>query len=348
MTAFPTIAWDGDAIVIVDQTRLPAEEVVLRVHTVEELAEAIMSLRVRGAPALGVAGSLGIALAATVAERAGSDITAAVERAATVLVATRPTAVNLAKGIAVAVAASAGGAAATVAAAVEVLEDTDRVTRAIGQRGASLLASFQQERLGRTTGELRLLTHCNAGALACVGWGTALGVVGAAFDRGLVAEVLTCETRPLLQGARLTAWELARMEIPYRVLVDGAAAGLILGGDVDAVVVGADRIAANGDVANKVGTVAHALAAARAGIPFIVAAPEDTIDVTTPSGRQIVIEERAASEVLSFAGHPTAPPGSAARNPAFDVTPADLVTAIVTERRTIHPAAGERPDQTPG
>jgi S-methyl-5-thioribose-1-phosphate isomerase len=226
---------------------------------------------------------------------------------------------------------------ATVAAAVAVLDRIDVVTRAIGERGADLLGSLAKER------DLRILTHCNAGALACVGWGTALGVVATAHDRGMVTRVLTCETRPLLQGARLTAWELARMGAPYDVLVDGAAAGLVVGGQVDAVVVGADRIAANGDVANKVGTLSHALAAQRARIPFVVAAPEDTIDLDTPTGSAIPIEERAGDEVLAYAGRRTAPAGSTARNPAFDVTPADLVTAIVTEDRVIRPAKGERP-----
>jgi S-methyl-5-thioribose-1-phosphate isomerase len=295
-----------------------------------------------------VAGALGVALAAVNATRAGTDVAAATARAATELTATRPTAVNLGRGVAMAAGAVPEGVDAVVSAAVGLIAATDRVTRAIGDRGATLLATLREpaRRDGATGGcrPLRLLTHCNAGALASVGWGTALGVVGAAFERGMVAEVLTCETRPLLQGARLTAWELGRMAIPYRVVVDGAAAGLILAGEVDAVVVGADRIAANGDVANKVGTVGHALAAARAGIPFIVAAPEDTIDLATAVGGEIAIEERPASEVLSFAGRPIAPAGSGARNPAFDVTPADLVTAIVTERRTIRPSRGERPD----
>jgi methylthioribose-1-phosphate isomerase len=333
-----TIDWADGSIVLIDQTRLPHEEVVLTLTDVGELAEAIRALRVRGAPALGAAGALGVALAVHGAEASGADVAAAAGSAGALLAATRPTAVNLARGIELALRALPSGPTAVVAAAVGYLDEIDRVTHAIGARGADLL----DELVGG--GGLRLLTHCNAGALACVGWGTALGVVGEAHLRGRVHQVFTCETRPLLQGARLTAWELGRMGARYRVLVDGAAAGLVLRGEVDAVIVGADRIAANGDVANKVGTVAHALAAARAGIPFIVAAPEDTIDLHTPAGVDIPIEERSAEEVTSFDGRPTAPPGSEARNPAFDVTPADLVTAIVTERRVIRPGAGQRPD----
>ena len=332
-----TIAWDRGEVVIIDQTCLPEREVLLRLRRPEELAEAIRSLRVRGAPALGAAGALGVALAAVRASESGADVGTAVRDAAVMLAATRPTAVNLARGIDAAVAASPRGVDATVNTAVAELERIEAVTRAIGERGADLLTELVGHR------PMRLLTHCNAGALACVGWGTALGVVATAHYRGVVEQVLTCETRPLLQGSRLTAWELGRLGLPYQVVVDGAAAGLIVGAEVDAVVVGADRIAANGDVANKVGTLAHALAAQRAGIPFVVAAPEDTIDLGTPAGTAIPIEERAEDEVLMFAGRPTAPAGSRARNPAFDVTPADLVTAIVTERRTIRVASGDLP-----
>jgi methylthioribose-1-phosphate isomerase len=194
-----------------------------------------------------------------------------------------------------------------------------------------------------TAGGLRLHTHCNAGALACVEVGTALGVVGAIHDRGLLQRVYADETRPLLQGARLTAWELDRMGADYRVVVDGAGPSLIARGLVDAVVVGADRIAANGDVANKIGTYPLALAAARAGIPFVVAAPESTIDRATPDGDSIEIEDRDGDEVVMWDGRLVAPSGAQGVNPAFDVSPADLVTAIVTESRVVRPAAGERP-----
>jgi S-methyl-5-thioribose-1-phosphate isomerase len=190
---------------------------------------------------------------------------------------------------------------------------------------------------------LRLHTHCNAGALACVDIGTALGVVRAVHARGLLDRVYAGETRPLLQGTRLTAWELEQMGADYRVVVDGAGPSLIARGLVDAVVVGSDRIAANGDVANKIGTYPLALAAARAGVPFVVVAPESTVDRATPDGASIEIEDRDDDEVLSWAGQRVAPPGAQALNPAFDLTPADLVTAIVTDRRVVRPAAGERP-----
>jgi methylthioribose-1-phosphate isomerase len=230
--------------------------------------------------------------------------------------------VNLARGVDRALARLPQGAAAVLDEAVSVLEDEAGASRAIGERGADLLG---------TAGPVRLLTHCNTGWLATVEWGTALGVVTVLHERGLVERVYADETRPLLQGARLTAYELAALGVDHRVIADGAAASVIARGLVDAVVVGADRIAANGDVANKVGTYPLALAAARAGIPFIVAAPESTVDTTTAGGDDIEIEERDPAEV--FAGP--------AYNPAFDVTPADLVTAVVTERRIVRPAEGE-------
>jgi len=322
-----TIDWADGAIVIIDQTALPLETRLVTLRTVEELRDAIRRLAVRGAMALGVAGALGIALAASRAREDRRDLDRAVDEAARVLVAARPTAVNLAWGIGRAMAARSGGLEAILAEALRVLEADVATNRSIGKRGADLLA-----------GKRRILTHCNAGALAGAEWGTALAVVRVLHERGAIDEVFVSETRPLLQGARLTTWELKDLGVPHRVIVDGAAASLILGGRVDAVVVGADRIAASGDVANKVGTLSHALAAARAGIPFIVAAPESTLDPATSSGDAIVIEERDESEVLEFAGQRIAPPGTRALNLAFDVTPADLVTAIVTERRVIRPA----------
>jgi S-methyl-5-thioribose-1-phosphate isomerase len=328
-----TLDWDGGQVVIIDQTRLPANEVVLRLGTVDELVEAIGRLAVRGAMALGVAGALGVALAAKAADAAGQDLERATDEAARALVAVRPTAVNLSWGVERALAAREGGADAVLAEALRIRDEDVEANRRIGERGAEVLA-----------GSSRLLTHCNAGALAGVEWGSALAAVRVLHERTGVQEVLVSETRPLLQGARLTAWELAHMGVEHRVIVDGAGAGLILGGRVDAVVVGADRIAANGDVANKVGTLPHALAAARAGVLFVVAAPEATIDVRTATGGEIEIEERDPEEVLVVDGRRTAPPGTGALNPAFDVTPAALVTAIVTERRVIRPALGERPD----
>ncbi|MEK6225052.1 MAG: S-methyl-5-thioribose-1-phosphate isomerase [Chloroflexota bacterium] len=321
-----TIDWRSDEIVIIDQTALPAEERLLHLRTVEELVDAIGRLAVRGAMALGVAGALGVALAACRAEEEGADVRRASEDAAARLAKARPTAVNLSWGAKRVAAVAAGGRKAMVAEALRVLEEDVAANRAIGERGAALL-----------DGRHRILTHCNAGALAGTEWGTALSIIRVLHDRGAISEIFVSETRPLLQGARLTAWELGRMGVPHRVVVDGAGAGLILAGRVDAVIVGADRIARNGDVANKVGTVAHALAARRAGIPFIVAAPESTFDPDTASGAAIAIEERDPNEVLCIGGVRIAPERSGALNLAFDVTPVDLVTAIVTESRVIYP-----------
>lgn len=318
---------------IIDQTRLPVEQVLLHLEGLDALIDGIQRLAVRGAMALGVAGALGVALVATRAEEAGEDVEEAVAAGAARLVAARPTAVNLGWGVGRAAAVAADGADAVLAEALRIRDEDIAANRRIGELGAEVLE-----------GRSRILTHCNAGALAGVEWGSALSAVRVLHERDAVREVFVSETRPLLQGARLTAWELDRLGVAHRVVVDGAGAGMILGGLVDAVVVGADRIAANGDVANKVGTLPHALAAARAGIPFVVAAPESTIDVATATGADIEIEERDPEEILAFDGHRIAPPGAHAFNPAFDVTPAELVSAIVTERRIIRPAAGERPD----
>lgn len=319
-----TIDWVDGRIAMVDQTLLPELRVVT-VGTVDELIDAVARLVVRGAPALGAAGALGVALAA----RAMTG--PALQDAATRLAAARPTAVNLAVGVRRALAAAPDGPAAVLAAALEVLAEDVAACRAIGTRGAALLT----ELCGPAP--LRLHTHCNAGALACVEWGTALGVVRSLHEAGRVAYVVADETRPLLQGSRITAVELAGMGVAHRVVVDGAGPSIIARGLVDAVVVGADRVAANGDVANKIGTYPLALAAARAGIPFVVAAPESTLDPGTADGAAIEIEERAGDEVLVVGGTRRAPDGSAAWNPAFDVTPADLVTAIVTEERVWRP-----------
>ncbi len=233
----------------------------------------------------------------------------------------RPTAVNLAGGVQRALAAfEAGGADAALAAAEELARDDVVRNRLLGAHGAALVPE-----------QARVLTHCNAGALACVGYGTALGVIRAAAEAGRVGRVLVDETRPLLQGARLTMFELERLQIDATLIADSAAASLMAAGDVDLVIVGADRIAANGDVANKVGTYSLAVLAQHHGLPFYIAAPTSTIDLATPDGDAIHIEERDADEVRAFGGRATAPKGSAVRNPAFDVTPARLVTAIITE-----------------
>ena len=341
-----TIEWIDGAVVIVDQTALPQELRTLRLTDVDELVDAIRRLAVRGAPALGAAGALGVLLAVREGRRRGwseGEVAAAIDR----LRGARPTAVNLAWGVDRAASRVGEGAEAVEREARAVLEEDVAANRAIAYRGADLVV----ELCGRVTPReaavgpagLRLHTHCNAGALACVECGTALGVVRALHERGVVARVYADETRPLLQGSRLTAWELDDMGADYRLVVDGAAPSLIARGLVDAVVVGADRIAANGDVANKIGTYPLALAAQRTGIPFVVAAPESTVDAATPDGAHIVIEDRSGDEVVGWQGRSVAPVGARAVNPAFDVTPADLVTAIVTERRVVRPAAGERP-----
>jgi methylthioribose-1-phosphate isomerase len=228
------------------------------------------------------------------------------------------------------------GPGAVLARALEIRDQDIAANLEIGRRGAEMLQ-----------GATRVLTHCNAGALAGTEWGTALSAILQLHAGHALDMVYTCETRPLFQGSRLTAWELGRASVPHRIIVDSASAGLIVSRQVDAVIVGADRIAANGDTANKVGTLAHALAAARSGIPFVVTAPESSIDPRTATGADITIEERDPQEVLDWGGSRVAAPGSEAYNPAFDVTPADLITAIVTERRIIRPSLGERPAPPP-
>jgi S-methyl-5-thioribose-1-phosphate isomerase len=328
-----SVDWKGDHLEVIDQTRLPGQLEVIALKTVDEVIDAIKRLVVRGAPAIGVAGGLGVALAAQVAAAGGLGDDE-VRREAARIRAARPTAVNLMWAVDRVLAHLPEGTEAVVAAAVELIEADIATNRALAERGADLVQTL-------VDGPVGVQTHCNAGGLACVEWGTALGIVQALHDRGVVREVFADETRPLLQGARLTAFELQAMGVPYKVVADGAGPSVIARHLVDVVIVGADRIAANGDVANKIGTFPLALAAARAGIPFIVAAPESTVDLATASGDDIHIELRDPAEVLSFAGVRTAPAGADALNPAFDVTPHDLVTAVVTERRVVRPAAGE-------
>ena len=329
-----TIDWVDGKIRIIDQTRLPAEEVVLYLSTVGELAEAISSLRVRGAPALGVAGALGITLAAKKAKEKGEDVGEAISEAASVLASTRPTAVNLEWGIERVKEAYDPGRPQAIDELIEraraMVAEDEEINRLIGEVGADLL----------TEGS-RVLTHCNAGALACVAHGTALSVVEVGHRRGLIGGVTATETRPLLQGSRLTAWELKRMGIPHQITIDSGAAGLIASGEIDVVVTGADRIAANGEVANKVGTYPLALAAQASGVPFIVAAPLSTIDLETPNGEAIPIELRSASEVIEVNGALIAPKDTQVYNPAFDVTPASLVSAIVTELGVVRPGVDD-------
>jgi methylthioribose-1-phosphate isomerase len=324
-----TIDWVDGAVEIIDQTALPAATVHLRLSTVDELVDAVRRLAVRGAPALGVAGAFGVVLAAR--EHGGDP--AALDSAVRRVAAARPTAVNLARG-AERAAAWLPDPEAVLAEALRVRDDELASAAEMARRGADLV----EELCGARP---RLLTHCNTGALATVDGGTALAVVFELHRRGRPVSVVASETRPLLQGARLTAWELDRAAVPFRLAVDSAGPFLMARGEVDAVILGADRICANGDVVNKVGSYAHALGARAAGIPFISVAPESTVDMSTPSGDAVEIEDRGAAEVLSFGGAGVAPTSAAAVNPAFDVTPHALVTAIVTDRRVVRLDRGE-------
>ena len=324
-THHPALRWDGRRLAILDQTRLPGAAVWLELEGAADTAQAIRRLAVRGAPLIGVAAAYGLAM--EVARRPGLGT---LEAGWELLRSARPTAVNLAYAVdRVRAAALVAGPAAMAGAAREEAErlhaEEDAASAAIAAHGADLLA-----------GARRIATHCNTGALAAGGRGTALAVILELHDRGAV-HVLAGETRPLLQGARLTVWELARAGVSHDLVVDGAMAGLIRRGEVDAAIVGADRVAANGDTANKVGTYPLALAAAAAGIPFVVAAPTSTIDAQLPDGDGIEIEERDADEVRAFAGVGMTLPGTGVRNPAFDVTPAALITALVTERGVARP-----------
>lgn len=320
--AIGAVEWDGRRLRVLDQTLLPREERWIELGGVDDTVEALQRLAVRGAPLIGIAAAYGLALEVR-------DNPGGLEEAAATLAAARPTAVNLARATSrVAAAARGGGPGAAAAEAVAIHAEEDAAAAALAVHGAALLA-----------GRRRILTHCNTGALAAGGEGTALGVI-CELARRQPVEVLACETRPLLQGARLTVWELEHHGLPHALLVDGAAAGLIRRGEVDAVIVGCDRVAANGDVANKVGTYAHALAASAAGIPFVVAGPTSSIDPEMPDGDTILLEERPADEVRTAGGALLGSSGVPVRNPAFDVTPAALVTALVTERGVAEPVDG--------
>ncbi len=321
-------AADTSELRIIDQTRLPGALVELALTELPEMVEAIQSLRVRGAPAIGVAGAVGLAV---LAERAALEnpatFDAEITIAAAALRSARPTAVNLAWAVdRVLAAGQVGGASPAIRAtamraeATAILEEDIAMCARIGENGATLLRS------GMT-----VLTHCNAGALATAGIGTALAPIYTMLARGQEIRVFADETRPLLQGARLTAWELDRAGVPVTLVTDNMAASVMRSGQIDAVLVGADRIAANGDVANKIGTYGVAVLARHHGIPFYVLAPSSTLDPLTPDGDSMHIEMRDGDEVRSMGGVFTAPGGVVVHNPAFDVTPAALVTAIVTD-----------------
>ncbi|GAX52764.1 S-methyl-5-thioribose-1-phosphate isomerase [Streptomyces olivochromogenes] len=331
------VDWTGNSLALIDQTALPHRTETREIRDVDGLVDAIQRLVVRGAPAIGAAGAYGVALALLQGGREGwsaEETRAAVARVR----AARPTAVNLMVCVDRVMARFDEGLDAVLAEAAAVQREDVEANRAMGAYGADwLLKKVGVDR------PLRVLTHCNTGALATAGWGTALGVIRELHARGLVEVVYADETRPLLQGSRLTAWELVQEGIPHYVQADGAAAGTILRGEVDAAIVGADRIAANGDTANKVGTVGVALACADAGIPFLVAAPTTTVDLATATGADIHIELRGEDEVLEWSGVRTAPAESRGHNPAFDVTPGRLVTGLVTERGVLEISAGELP-----
>ena len=332
-----TVDYQNGKVIMIDQTRIPAELVTIELTDCESVADAIRTMKVRGAPAIGVAAALGMALAAKKAQAQDSEeLVAELERAGEMLKHTRPTAVNLSWAVertlsAARAAANDGRSPTEIADAVQacaasMIEEDEELCRKIGANGAELLP-----------GEGHVLTHCNAGALACVSYGTALGVIRAAVESGKRIHVFADETRPRLQGMKLTCFELVRDSIPVTLISDNMAGSLMRKGRIDCAVVGADRIAANGDVANKIGTYSVAVLAHHHGIPFYVAAPTSTIDFSLASGDDIPIEERSHEEVTHIDGHRIAPMGVEVVNPSFDVTPAALVTAIITEKGIAHP-----------
>ncbi|MEV6555302.1 S-methyl-5-thioribose-1-phosphate isomerase [Nocardia sp. NPDC051756] len=341
-----SLIWDDGALVTIDQRGLPHEVRELRLGTVDAVIDAIRVLAIRGAPAIGIAGAFGVVIATGAHTVDGVVDEVRVQADADRIAAARPTAVNLAWAVQRVRAKVAQGAAAVLAETLDMLAEDGRVNRAAATHAADLAQRLCPDR------PLRVLTHCNTGRLATSAFGTAIGALRVLSERGAIENVLVDETRPLLQGARLTTWELAEAGIPHRLTIDSAAAWAMATGQVDCVLVGADRVTVNGDVANKIGTYALALAARHHGIPFIVVAPESTRDPNMATGRDIVVEERAAAEVIGFGGVATAPEGTEAFNPAFDVTPGDLVTAVVTELGVVHSAAGDsasgRADLLPG
>jgi methylthioribose-1-phosphate isomerase len=329
-----TIEWRQGAVVMIDQRRLPLEEVYVTCRSSDEVAECIRTMAIRGAPAIGVAAAMGMALAARASETEPREVfVRSLQRATKDLLDTRPTAVNLAwaldemervwrQDLSVAEVVET-----MEARALEIYEDDLASCRAIGAHGAELIDGQRPV----------ILTHCNAGALATAGYGTALGVIRAVFERNPHVRVLVDETRPFLQGARLTAWELLHEGIPAELITDNMAGHFFRTGEITHVVVGADRIAANGDTANKIGTYTVAVLAKEHGVPFYVAAPLSTFDLSIPDGEHIPIEERDEAEVTHAGGRRVAPVGVRVRNPAFDVTPARFITAIITERAVVTP-----------
>jgi methylthioribose-1-phosphate isomerase len=333
----PTIDWQGDVVVMVDQRKLPSQELYVRCRTAQDVAKAIRTMVVRGAPAIGVAAAMGIALGMQRSSAKGTkQFAIEFQKTCDLMAATRPTAVNLFWAIdrmkrVFGEAARAGESPDEIVARLErearAIHDEDVAScRAMGAFGAAVVPDGA-----------RVLTHCNAGALATAGYGSALGVIRAAVEQGKRIAVFADETRPFLQGARLTAWELVREGISTTVITESMAGPLMRAGEIDLVVVGADRIAANGDTANKIGTYTVAVLAHEHKVPFYVAAPLSTIDLSTPDGDRIPIEERDQREVTHFGSSRLTPEGANIRNPAFDVTPARYITGIITERGIFQP-----------
>ena len=333
-SAFEAIVWQDGKIILLDQTKIPASETYNSYDEVASFISAIQSLVVRGAPALGVAGAYGVVLAIDEATRKGLS-SAELERNIDSLRDARPTAVNLAWAVEQIRRHLPAGRDAVLAAAHQLAREDKESSTSMGNIGADWLIN----KLGNKP--LTLLTHCNTGSLATTGTGTALGVIKELHKRGNVKEVYADETRPLLQGSRLTAWELMKSEIPYRIEPDGAAAMAILSGRIDAALIGADRIAKNGDSANKIGSLGVALACHAAGIPFLVVAPESTVDRSITTGEAIHIEIRGDEELTHFKGVQVAPIGAKTFNPAFDVTPAKYISAIITEKQSYEIEKGE-------
>ena len=328
-----TLRWFNNRLEMIDQRILPAAFEYLSYYTAASVAEGIRSMVVRGAPAIGVAAAYGVALEALrLQEKPIHEFKAGMEAGFTVLAASRPTAVNLFWALqrmrkvwdGVASQSTQLIAQRLLDEAHEILVEDIRINKAMGSHGAALLKDGA-----------RVLTHCNAGALATAGWGTALGVFRSAVEAGKKISVIADETRPFLQGARLTAWEMVQENIPVTLITDNMAGYMMAQGEVDAVVVGTDRVAANGDVANKIGTYMVAVLAKRHNIPFYVACPLSTIDLNIATGKDIPIEERSADEVKGFRDYHWAAEGVKIRNPAFDVTPAELVTGLITERGVV-------------
>lgn len=339
MMNFKTIEWRDDKVFMIDQRKLPIEEIYVECSDYKQVADAIKAMVIRGAPAIGVAAAMGVALGALGIDAKNFDqFSQKIESVFQTLMETRPTAVNLRWGLERMKKRLVESSSLSVTEikqllkqeALKVWEEDIAINRKMGEFGQTLIQSGQT-----------ILTHCNAGALATAGWGTALGVLYSAKEAGKTFDVFADETRPFLQGARLTAWELAKNGIPVTLITDNMAASFMRQKKINAVIVGADRIAANGDVANKIGTYGVAVFAKEHDVPFYVAAPLSTIDLRCPTGDQIPIEERSSEEVTNFYRQRVAPDGIQVRNPAFDVTPHQLVTAIITEKGIVRAPYGE-------